>query len=359
MTTNAQLRQAIDTLAMSGRTDLNTNTVRAACAYLAGVDMATIARSEGYRTPGQARTAVTRYLAWVSRTAGLVAAVVVPTTPIVPRYFGVEIECIGATEPQIARMLTPVLGYEPRTSGYHGDRDLTRWRATRDGSLYGPGGACELVSPKLRGPEGLDEVRRVMVALVAGGVTVNATCGQHVHIDAQDLTLGAVADMVALYADHQTIIDAFISAPRRSTRLHRYCAPAQRTKDAAYDALKDETVKDWTYSQGAQRYVQNTGAPRMANVNLQAYGAYGTVEFRQHQGTVNHVKSVAWIELMLALTNAALAGEASEPVSETIAGFLTRMRRFGLSEASEAHLRRRARGYGYTLGAPINAAPVA
>ena len=58
------------------------------------------------------------------------------------------------------------------------------WKAERDGSIRSTDGghACEIVSPVLRGAEGLAQVAEVVRTLEAKGHRVNASCGVHVHV---------------------------------------------------------------------------------------------------------------------------------------------------------------------------------
>jgi hypothetical protein len=55
------------------------------------------------------------------------------------------------------------------------------WKAERDGSIRSNHGehACEIVSPILRGAEGLAQVAEVLRTLEAKGHRVNVSCGVH------------------------------------------------------------------------------------------------------------------------------------------------------------------------------------
>ena len=58
------------------------------------------------------------------------------------------------------------------------------WKAEADGSIdNGHGGhKCEIVSPVLRGPEGLAQVAAAVRTLEAKGHRVNASTGVHIHV---------------------------------------------------------------------------------------------------------------------------------------------------------------------------------
>lgn len=57
------------------------------------------------------------------------------------------------------------------------------WTAEQDGSINNSAGGhkCEIVSPILRGVEGLAQVAEVLRTLEAKGHRVNASTGVHVH----------------------------------------------------------------------------------------------------------------------------------------------------------------------------------
>jgi len=93
--------------------------------------------------------------------------------------FGIEIETVA---PKSA-----IENDGLRIGGYHNGIQVPYlpqgWKAERDGSIdvrNTPGGqACEIVSPILRGAEGLAQVAEVLQTLEAKGHRVNVTCGVH------------------------------------------------------------------------------------------------------------------------------------------------------------------------------------
>src|SRR5262249_47486717 len=101
--------------------------------------------------------------------------------------FGIEIECF-----------VPVRWAEQiglQRGIYHSGRMLPSifpygWNCQQDGSLsindYTMM-AVEIVSPVLRGIEGLRQVEKVAEILTAAGAKVNSTCGVHVHVGAQSI----------------------------------------------------------------------------------------------------------------------------------------------------------------------------
>ena len=95
--------------------------------------------------------------------------------------FGIEIE---TTVPY-----TTVDSERLSIGGYHAGIQVPYlpqgWKAERDGSITANRSGhtgCEIVSPILRGAEGLAQVESVIAVLNEKGHKVNASCGVHVHV---------------------------------------------------------------------------------------------------------------------------------------------------------------------------------
>lgn len=78
----------------------------------------------------------------------------------IDRKFGIELELVGITREQAGRALSQV-GIEVHDEGYnHTTRSY--WKMVSDSSVRG---GFELVSPVLRGEDGIHEARKVATAL--------------------------------------------------------------------------------------------------------------------------------------------------------------------------------------------------
>ena len=150
--------------------------------------------------------------------------------------FGCEIEC-----------------YLPRGSvrvgNYHagieiGGRFPAGWNAQRDGSLHTslPNyEGVEIVSPVLRGREGLEQVRKVAALLEEMGARVNASAGFHVHLGAESAAgqdFDEVADwvrrLINVTSQHEK---AFYGASgTRSREQGTYC----RSLKSAWNSKKEK-----------------------------------------------------------------------------------------------------------------------
>ena len=94
--------------------------------------------------------------------------------------FGIEIETIAPN----SAVQNDGLRIGPYKRGIQVPYLPTGWKAEADGSIDNSAGGhkCEIVSPVLRGAEGLAQVLAVVQTLEAKGHRVNVSCGVHVHV---------------------------------------------------------------------------------------------------------------------------------------------------------------------------------
>jgi hypothetical protein len=127
--------------------------------------------------------------------------------------FGIEFETtLPASDP------TPIGPYH---GGYQVAWLPTGWKAERDGSIRTTLGrkACEFVSPKLRGAEGVAEVERAIDAINARGAKVNETCGLHITIEWNG-DAAALARLISLVGNHEKAIFASTGTRRREQTVY-------------------------------------------------------------------------------------------------------------------------------------------
>jgi hypothetical protein len=110
------------------------------------------------------------------------------------RTFGVEAEFYNIT-PQTAIDALRAVGIVAVNAGYT-HRIMSEWKIVTDSSVTstgtGTGYGLELVSPILRGRDGLEQVAKALDALRNAGAKVNKSCGIHVHV-------GLVISLAAVY----------------------------------------------------------------------------------------------------------------------------------------------------------------
>lgn len=275
-----------------------------------------------------------------------------------PRYIGVEIEC-GLTV----------------YKGGPVQRVIEAWNAEAisDASINLPGGR-EIATAPARGAEFERQIRDTCAALARQGAKVDKSCGCHVHVDARTsdgFTPTTYNDLVRLARLTDKIESGLFNLVAPSRRQNRrYCAAWGATFNRAgvflADTLpdKERTLDCAIYGSveaaRAGKGVQKHHA-RYRSVNLHAFHARKTVEFRLHQGTVDPDKIINWAAVCCALVHftfthsddeiAALRGTPSEildrivPASSVRAWMQRRREHFAtLRSRTGAPPRRRAAG---------------
>jgi hypothetical protein len=213
----------------------------------------------------------------------------------IARHFGVELECYlptGVTRSTVEREFT--------AAGLIVGRGISAWTIKGDGSLNSPPRrgfqGMEVTSPKLSGDNGLAQVETATRILRNLGCEVNRSCGTHVHHDAADLTVDQIKRVARGWANNQTIIDWFV-APSRRQQNTGYCRPVTTGDLSTLDTAT-------TLEQIRRLYLD-----RYRTLNLAAYGKFGTLEVRQHQGTLSFEKVRTWIMFGQAVIDTAIVGD--------------------------------------------------
>jgi hypothetical protein len=198
--------------------------------------------------------------------------------------FGIEIETVA---PQAAIDAGLQIG------GYHHGIQVpylpAGWKAERDGSIdtRAGGHACEIVSPILRGAEGLAQVAEVARTLEARGHRVNVSTGVHVHIGwDSDLPADALARLVTIVAYAERGLYAITGTKNRE--MSHYCGGVRK-----YGNGKDAKI-----NLDRNRY-------HALNLTNLARGR-GTVEFRVFSGSTSVTKLVGWVQVCLGLVERAV-----------------------------------------------------
>ncbi len=205
--------------------------------------------------------------------------------------FGVEIETVAPE--------TAVANEGLRIGGYHHGIQVpylpTGWKAERDGSIDCTRGgyACEIVSPILRGAEGLAQVAEVVRTLEAKGHRVNISTGVHVHVGwGRDLPAEALARLVTIVAYCERGLYAITGTKHRERGT--YCGGVRK-----YGNGKDaKPVLD------RNRY-------HALNLTNLANGVRDTVEFRVFSGSTSATKICGWIQVCLGLVERAINAKRS------------------------------------------------
>lgn len=207
------------------------------------------------------------------------------------RTFGIELEVIGSM--RVAYDALRAAGIDARMPGYTHSRTAF-WKLVPDGSVSR---GFEVVSPVLSGEAGITEARAVADALTAAGFTVDQSCGFHVHVGAGDLTADDIRTLAKRYAAYEATIDGWMPRSRRGSNNH-YCRPVATVAQRLENRPATGTARD----QIATALGTNIH-DRYYKLNLQSFWRHGTVEFRQHSGTVDAQKVENWTRFCLAFVD--------------------------------------------------------
>ena len=204
------------------------------------------------------------------------------------RTFGIEIEFFGVDLNKVIEALKANEINFKHESYSHSTRSY--WKLIYDVSVTNRGtglsrGGHELVSPILKGKEGLEELKKVMDVLDSIGAKVDKSCGlhvHHVHHGVQDFQVKDFQNIYYIYYKFENFFDAIV-APSRRQSINRFCKTI--TKETIEGIQKAKTLDD----------LSTVLYDRYLKLNFQAFFRHRTIEFRQHGGTCNSQKAVNWV----------------------------------------------------------------
>jgi len=213
---------------------------------------------------------------------------------------GVEIEFKGVRLAEVERfMRNNLTDIEVRREGYN-HRTQPYWKIVTDATVstngYSDPIGGELVSPPMRGEDAFVQLRKVLFVLSQmDGLYVDYQCGVHVHLSWADMTIDHVKNVVTRYGDYEEQIDTFLPRSRRGD-ANQWCYSIKPSSRHGYPLSR---------IQAATRISSlPTIASKYHKVSLAKIVEYGTVEFRQHAGSYDHVKIGNWIKFLMAFVEA-------------------------------------------------------
>jgi hypothetical protein len=189
--------------------------------------------------------------------------------------FGIEIE-VARIDQSTARRALIAAGIAVDTTINYSHQTIAQWKVVCDTSIKPFG--CEVVSPPLEyNQHNLELLITVLAALRTAGGQVNKTTGLHVHVEVSQESSETIANVYNRYRAFERQIDLF-HAPSRRGSVNIYCLSLP-----AYSARP------------CTRYLK---------VNLQSFVKYGTIEFRQHAGSLNPNKVINWVKFVVQFVEA-------------------------------------------------------
>lgn len=217
------------------------------------------------------------------------------------RRFGIEIEMYAPSTHNayaVAAAITSAGVLCKHESYNHETR--TWWKIVSDASVNGRPNGMELVSPPLSGTEGFRQVQVVSEVLVRLGCKVDVKCGLHVHLDATDLTVDAWKSIVRTYTKYEAHFDSMMPVSRRANTYAKTMSQARLSLLDACPTIRDIAMNVFY-------------GDRFYKVNAQSYLRHGTIEFRQHSGTVEAQKIIPWVRFLMGIVN-----KANRPATQAL-----------------------------------------
>lgn len=222
-------------------------------------------------------------------------------TSFADQTFGIEIECNVSSG---MRALEDALIH---AGIWH------TWKVVHDGSLNAGVGGMELVTRSyLTGATAKRELRAVCAVLASIGATVDECCGLHVHVGVSGFSTKQIAAIAATYVRYEQEFDTLMFEGRRCSRstfcksltpmVYHYGSrynlkdEQARVLDALSKARTIEAVA--TVINGGVEFGYHYTSYRYHKVNLQAFSRLGTIEFRQHHGTVAFEDIWGWVNFI-------------------------------------------------------------
>lgn len=219
--------------------------------------------------------------------------------------FGVECETYNVVRDALIREVEQ-RNISIQSEGYNHRDNNHYYKIVSDASIQGVNGQ-EIVSPILKGKEGLNSLKMVCDSLNAIDAKVNRSTGLHVHFDASKISDSHFVQIFKNYQKLESVIDSFMPQSRRGNNNY-YCKTIQGLN---YDSCN--TKAD----------VIRVNGTRYRKVNAESYLSHKTVEFRQHSGTTDYDKIANWINFLRKLIQYSFENEIQECNSIEEIPFLT------------------------------------
>ena len=200
------------------------------------------------------------------------------------------------------------------TRSYNTPVNSTKWTLAYDGSLrIRNGRGLELKSPPIKLSH-INRIKKVYDYLNEVG-RVNKSCGQHVHIDCNDMNFKQWKKVLIAYLVNEDVIDMMHPVSRRFGNGvgTQYCGSGHGRRSVSasrlqyagtYETLQEhyksvvinECIKTIKKSRNTRQLVSRGFAEKYSNVCFKEN--FGTIEFRQHAGTLEANKIINWIRFL-------------------------------------------------------------
>lgn len=213
------------------------------------------------------------------------------------RKFGIELEGYGLSSLEVAEQLENVGVLAAYGETY--SKSLERWTVGRDSTIQQLS-PIELISPPLTLKE-LKQVEAVSWTMTQVGLKTDNSCGLHIHWNVSDYSGRSLVNLLRLYAKYEKVLDLLFHPSRREDR-NQHCRSLIKGKslDWIYRLNKPfyyrayQIAKEFETTQHLSPVTSEPSA-RHHKINICAVNKYGTVEFRQHHGSLDFEEIKHWI----------------------------------------------------------------
>jgi len=205
---------------------------------------------------------------------------------------GVEIECEGENMEEI---------------------NTKFWRCEDDGSLRGeyPNGRCEYI---FKNPTAIKDVPVALTQLADhlsdAELAFSHRCSVHVHLNAQELTITQLMNLVYTYLILEEPLMTFCGKKRKG---NNFCL---RLSDA--EGMLQLINNMFIHGEECFQYFERD-MYRYSAMNLEALKKYGSVEFRGMEGNLDIERLSSWCNVLVALRTYAASVQSPEHIYEEYA----------------------------------------
>ena len=166
---------------------------------------------------------------------------------------------------------------------------VSGWKLVHDGSIrttrknpYG----FELVSPP---STDFKELEIICEILKQEKIKSNTSCGMHVHHEIKELKRQQIIRIYDFYNKYEKVIDTSLPASREN---NRFCKPISSIINKVRNCdTKTALLRNIAGTRGNGYYAQC----RYYKINLRSFLYYGTIEFRQHSGSISFEEIRDWV----------------------------------------------------------------
>lgn len=219
---------------------------------------------------------------------------------------GIELEVVRPKEISYREFVNGIIkkfrenGLDVQAQGYNHNTQ-SYWKLVPDASIgrdsgdrLGGDAGIECVSPVLNGKKGIVDIKKAVRSLVGAGASVNSSVGYHAHFGVAGLSIEHLRNLLYNYRGFEPIVDTLMIKTRRGSTS----GDESRWAKSLYKRFPNEN-QFWELLESCQSVsdIQRNvfQGDRYWKTNMMAYSRYGTIEFRQHGGSLEEDTIIYWL----------------------------------------------------------------